>query len=156
MRYIMTAILQRVTEASVAVCGIEIGHCKRGLLILLCVKKGVTGCDALALAEKISKLRIFSDENGKMNLSVTDVAGGALVISQFTLCANYAHGNRPDFLDAAPPAEADALYRSFTALLGERIGDGRVESGEFGADMQVSLINDGPVTIIMESGVLIK
>lgn len=155
MRYIMTALLQRVTEASVAVRGIVRGRTKKGLLILLGVKKGDTGRDALVLAEKISKLRIFSDENGKMNLSVIDAAGGALVISQFTLCANYAHGNRPDFLDAAAPAESDALYQRFTALLGVRIGEDRVETGEFGADMQVSLVNDGPVTIIMESGVLL-
>jgi D-tyrosyl-tRNA(Tyr) deacylase len=151
----MTAVLQRVTEASVAVRGIVRGQIKKGLLILLGVKKGDTGCDAIALAEKISKLRIFSDENGKMNLSVIDIDGGALVVSQFTLCANYSHGNRPDFLCAAPPAEAGALYKLFTAQLGARIGEERVETGEFGADMQVSLTNDGPVTIVMESGVLI-
>lgn len=152
----MFALLQRVTEASVSVNGLVRGQCNKGLLILLGVKKGDTECDAIVLAEKISKLRIFSDENGKMNLSVKDVGGGALVISQFTLCANYTHGNRPDFLDAAPPGEADTLYRIFCGKLRLCIGTDRVETGEFGADMQVSLINDGPVTVMMESSVLIK
>lgn len=152
----MIALLQRVTEASVSVNGLVRGQCNKGLLILLGVKKGDTECDALVLAEKISKLRIFSDENGKMNLSVKDIGGGALVISQFTLCANYSHGNRPDFLDAAPPDEADALYRIFCDKMRTCIGTDHVETGEFGADMQVSLINDGPVTVMMESSVLIK
>lgn len=152
----MIALLQRVTEASVSVNGLVRGKCDKGLLILLGVKKGDTEGDALVLAEKISKLRIFSDENGKMNLSVKDIGGNTLVISQFTLCANYRHGNRPDFFDAAPPGEADALYRFFCDKLRVCIGADRVETGEFGADMQVSLINDGPVTVMMESSVLKK
>lgn len=150
----MTALLQRVSRASVAVGGIESGRIQNGLLIFLGVKKGDTERDACVLAEKISKLRIFSDENGKMNLSVKDTGGSALVVSQFTLCANYSHGNRPDFLDAAIPARAEELYEYFTARLRDRVG--HVETGIFGADMQVSLINDGPVTVILESGVLLK
>ncbi len=150
----MIAVLQRVTEASVSAEGRVRGQCKNGLLILLGVKKGDTGRDASVLAEKISKLRIFSDENGKMNLSVRDIGGSALVVSQFTLCADYTHGNRPDYLLAAPPDEAEALYGLFTEALRARVGQGSVETGVFGADMRVSLVNDGPVTIIMDSGVL--
>ncbi len=151
----MIALLQRVTESSVSVDGNIIGRCGKGLMILLGVLEGDSESDALALAEKIHKLRIFEDENGKMNRSVCDVGGGALVISQFTLAANYAHGNRPDFLAAAKPDIAKPLYEFFADELQKRIS-GTVERGEFGADMKVSLINDGPVTIIMDSKVLLK
>lgn len=151
----MIALLQRVTESSVSVDGQIIGRCGKGLMILLGVLEGDSESDAVALAEKIHKLRIFEDENGKMNRSVCDVGGGALVISQFTLAANYAHGNRPDFLSAAKPDIAKPLYEFFADELQKRIS-GTVERGEFGADMKVSLINDGPVTIIMDSKVLLK
>ena len=151
----MIALLQRVTESSVSVDGQIIGRCGKGLMILLGVLEGDSESDAVALAEKIHKIRIFEDENGKMNRSVCDVGGGALVISQFTLAANFAHGNRPDFLSAAKPDIAKPLYEFFADELQKRIS-GTVERGEFGADMKVSLINDGPVTIIMDSKVLLK
>jgi D-tyrosyl-tRNA(Tyr) deacylase len=151
----MIALLQRVTESSVSVDGQIIGRCGKGLMILLGVLEGDSESDALALAEKIHKLRIFEDENGKMNRSICDIEGSALVISQFTLAANYAHGNRPDFLAAAKPDIAKPLYEFFADELQKRI-TGKVETGEFGADMKVSLINDGPVTIIMDSKVLLK
>ncbi len=151
----MIALLQRVSHASVAIEGDVVGKCGEGLMILLGVLNGDEKTDAELLAEKISKLRIFEDENGKMNRSINDIGGNALVISQFTLAANYAHGNRPDFLNAAPPAVSEPLYEYFTALLRDRIPGG-VETGRFGADMQVELCNNGPVTIIMDSGVLKK
>ncbi|MDD4774164.1 MAG: D-aminoacyl-tRNA deacylase [Eubacteriales bacterium] len=152
----MIALLQRVTEASVSVDDMVRGRCGKGLLILLGVKKGDGEGDARALAEKTAKLRIFSDENGKMNLSVNDVGGGALVIPQFTLYADCTGGNRPDFFAAAPPAQAEGVYRAFIGRLREMTGEDRVETGVFGAHMRVSLVNDGPVTIILDSGVLVK
>ena len=148
----MKAVLQRVSRASVSVDGIITGECGRGLMILLGVAEGDTERDAEMLAAKILKLRIFSDDNGKMNLSVTDIDGELLIISQFTLLANYAHGNRPDYLASAKPDEAKRLYEYFIAQL-----DGKVKHlgcGIFGADMQVSLTNDGPVTIVMDSNVI--
>lgn len=150
----MRAVLQRVENASVIIDGFVKGKCGQGLLILLGIAVGDTENDALVLAEKISKLRIFSDENGKMNLSVNDIGGSALVISNFTLCAEYRKGNRPDYLQAAAPETANKLYEYFITILRERIKF--VESGEFGADMKISLINDGPVTIVMDSNILIK
>ena len=151
----MIALLQRVTESSVSVDGQIIGKCGKGLMILLGVLEGDSENDVIALTEKIHKLRIFEDENGKMNRSICDIGGSALVISQFTLAANYAHGNRPDFLSAAKPDVAKPLYELFASELQKRIS-GTVETGEFGADMKVSLRNDGPVTIIMDSKVLLK
>lgn len=150
----MTAVIQRVLHASVQADGVPAGSCGSGLLILLGVRVGDTEADALLLAEKIAKLRIFEDEAGKMNRSVTDIGGGAVVVSNFTLCADYRHGNRPDYLQAAPPKEADALYLHFTELLRQRIG--QVENGVFGADMQLQLLCSGPVTIVMDSRVLRK
>ncbi len=150
----MIAVLQRVSSASVVADGVPSGKCEKGYLILLGVLKDDSAADALLLAEKISKLRVFSDENGKMNLSVCDVSGGALVVSNFTLGANYSHGNRPDFFESAPPALAEPLYEEFSSLLRERIG--RVETGVFGADMQISMEADGPVTIVMDSKKLVK
>lgn len=150
----MIAVLQRVLSASVTADGLPSGRCEKGYLILLGVLKDDSGEDALLLAEKISKLRVFSDENGKMNLSVCDVSGSALVVSNFTLGANYTHGNRPDFFESAPPAVAEPLYETFSSLLRERIG--RVETGVFGADMQISMEADGPVTIVMDSKCLVK
>ena len=145
----MRALLQRVSEAQVRVNGAEIGACGRGLMILVCAMQGDTPEDATRLALKISKLRIFTDAAGKMNRSVLDMAGEALVVSQFTLAADTSRGNRPGFSTAAPPEEGKALYEGFAAELAA-LGV-PVATGEFGADMKVSLINDGPVTIFMES-----
>ena len=149
----MIAVLQRVSSAEVLVCGRGVGKCGRGLLILLGVADGDSAEDVLLLASKILKLRIFSDESGKMNLSVTDVGGEVLVISNFTLLANYRKGNRPDYLRSATPDKAKELYDYFVSEMKKHI---KTESGQFGADMQVSLINDGPVTIVMDSNVLKK
>ena len=145
----MRALLQRVSEAQVRVNGAEIGACGRGLMILVCAMQGDTPEDATRLALKISKLRIFTDAAGKMNRSVLDMAGEALVVSQFTLAADTSRGNRPGFSTAAPPEEGKALYEGFAAELAA-LGV-PVATGEFGADMKVSLINDGPVTIWIDS-----
>ncbi len=150
----MKAVLQRVKNASVSVDGEIKGECSEGLMILLGVAKGDTEADADLLATKICNLRIFSDENDKMNLSVKNIDGEALVISQFTLMANYKHGNRPDYLESAPPAEADRLYEYFVSLMRRELK--HVGCGVFGAHMEVSLINNGPVTIVMDSEVLKK
>jgi len=150
----MKAVLQRVKEASVRVDGETVGKCGEGLMILLGVANGDTEEDARLLATKICNLRIFTDENDKMNLSVKNIDGEALVISQFTLMANYKHGNRPDYLESAPPEEADRLYEYFKSLMSTELK--HVGSGVFGAHMEVSLINNGPVTIVMDSEVLKK
>ena len=150
----MRAVIQRVSSASVTVDGEVVGACERGYLILLGVAEGDTDLDAEMLCKKIAALRIFRDENDKINLSIRDIDGEALVISQFTLLANYRHGNRPDFLASAKPDEANRLYKYFTMLLSRELR--RVEHGVFGADMKVSLTNDGPVTICMDSEVLKK
>ena len=150
----MRAVIQRVSDASVSVDGKVVGSCERGYLILLGVAQEDTELDAELLCKKIAALRIFRDENEKMNLSIRDIDGEALVISQFTLLANYRHGNRPDFLASAKPEEANRLYEYFTELLSRELR--RVEHGIFGADMKVSLTNDGPVTICMDSEVLKK
>lgn len=145
----MKALLQRVKHAAVSIDDEEISRIGYGFLILLGVQKGDTVEDACLLAEKISKLRVFSDENGKMNRSILDIGGEILSVSQFTLCANYAHGNRPDFLEAESPDAANTLYEYFSAQLREK--QIPVLMGRFGADMQVSLVNDGPVTLLLES-----
>ena len=150
----MKAVLQRVSRAFVKVDERIVGQCGKGLLILLGVAEGDTEKDADALADKILKLRIFEDQNQKMNLSICDIDGELLVISQFTLMANYSHGNRPDFLSSAKPAEANRLYEYFVSRISA--GVRRAETGIFGADMEVELINDGPVTIVMDSNVLLK
>ena len=150
----MRAVIQRVASASVEVDGKIVGACGKGYLILLGVADGDTELDAELLCKKIAALRIFRDENDKMNLSIRDIDGEALVISQFTLLANYRHGNRPDFLESAKPDEANRLYEYFKDLLSRELR--RVECGIFGADMKVRLINDGPVTICMDSEVLKK
>lgn len=147
----MIAVLQRVSRASVTVSNQCIGKIEGGLLILLGVKDGDCEKDAVILAEKISKLRIFSDENGKMNLSVKDVGQKVLVISNFTLLANYKKGNRPDYMNSAKPDEAKRLYDYFCDQIALSVPTQR---GEFGADMKVELLNDGPVTIVMDSDVL--
>ena len=150
----MIAVLQRAFSATVYANGEHSGSIGQGLYILLGVEQGDTENDALLLAEKISKLRIFSDENGKMNLSVKDIDGELLIVSNFTLSANYAHGNRPDYIGAAAPAEAQRLYDCFVALCRERVR--RCATGSFGADMRTELVTDGPVTIVMNSAVLNK
>ena len=148
----MTAVIQRVNSATVFADGAESGSIGKGLYVLLGVENGDTERDAELLAAKISKLRIFTDENDKMNLSVTDVNGEIMVVSNFTLCANYAHGNRPDYLAAAAPAEANRLYEYFKALITDKLGC--CKCGVFGADMRTEMSTDGPVTIVMLSSVL--
>ncbi|WP_289042819.1 D-aminoacyl-tRNA deacylase [uncultured Aliiroseovarius sp.] len=144
----MRALIQRVSEAAVHVDETLIGHTGPGLLILVCAMDGDGHANADALATKISKLRIFQDDAGKMNRSLIDTGGGALVISQFTLAADTSRGNRPGFSTAAPPAEGERLYNHFAdALRGLGIA---TQQGQFGADMKVSLVNDGPVTIWLE------
>ncbi len=150
----MKAVIQRVSHAQVDIGGATVGACGRGFMILLGVAQGDTAEDAELLAAKIVKLRVFEDEAGKMNKSISDIGGEMLVISQFTLLADYRKGNRPDFFGAAAPDTAKALYEEFIALLRRQIP--HVAHGEFGADMQVSLCNDGPVTIVMESDILKK
>lgn len=150
----MIAVVQRVKNASVTVEGRIVGSCGMGYVILLGVANGDTEKDAEVLATKLAKLRIFEDENEKMNLSILDVDGEALVVSNFTLLANYSHGNRPEYLGAAAPAEANRLYEYFCDKLAVSVR--RVEKGIFGADMRVEIIGDGPVTIVMDSKVLIK
>ena len=148
----MIAVIQRVKEATVYADGELSGSIGKGLYILLGVKKGDTERDAHLLCEKISKLRIFCDENDKMNLSVMDVDGEIMVVSNFTLCANYSHGNRPDYFGAASPNEAIPLYEYFLKIISEKVK--KTASGKFGADMQTDMITDGPVTIVMDSEVL--
>ena len=148
----MKAVIQRVTSASVHVDGELIGSCGHGLLVLLGVAQGDTEEDLDRMLQKMVKLRIFEDENGKMNRSVQDIDGEMLVVSQFTLLANYKHGNRPDYMGAAAPAEANRLYELFLEKAKAYVR--HVGHGKFGADMKVSLLNDGPVTIVMESDVL--
>ena len=148
----MKAVIQRVAHASVVVDGKTVGSCGAGYMILLGVAEGDTELDAELLCKKIVNLRIFTDENDKMNRSIKDIDGEMLVISQFTLMANYRHGNRPDFMASAKPDEANRLYEYFMSLAKKEIR--RVEAGVFGAHMEVSLMNDGPVTIVMDSEVL--
>ena len=151
----MKAVIQRVKCARVTVDDTIVGKIGQGLLILLGVAEGDTERDAEVLADKIANLRIFSDQDDKMNLSLLTVEGEALVVSQFTLCASCARGRRPDFFGAAKPDIAEKLYLYFCERIKSN-GVHTVERGEFGADMQVSLINDGPVTIILDSGELKK
>ena len=146
----MKAILQRVTSASVEVEGKITGEIKNGFLVLLGVAQGDTEKEADALAAKISTLRVFTDENDKMNLSLADINGGVLVISYFTLYADCSHGRRPSFIAAARPEVAEPLYEYFCKKLSDN-GVAVVEKGIFGADMKVSLLNDGPVTIDLDS-----
>ena len=146
----MIAVLQRVSEASVRVDGPVIGQIDAGLLVLLCAEKGDTEAVADKMLAKMLKLRIFSDEAGKMNRSVQDVGGGLLVVSQFTLAADVAGGNRPSFTQAAAPEDGRRLYEHFVAQA--RAAHPLVQTGQFAADMKVSLVNDGPITIPMRMG----
>jgi len=141
----MLALVQRVSEAKVVVDGRTIGEIGQGLLVLVCAERGDSEAQADKLLAKLLKLRIFSDEAGKMNRSVQDVQGGLLLVSQFTLAADTSGGNRPSFTNAAPPEEGRRLYDHFVQQA--RAAHPLVQTGEFGADMQVHLVNDGPVTI---------
>ena len=147
----MKAIIQRVAEASVEIEGAHVADIGRGLLVLL----GVTHTDGMADAEKLAKkipaLRIFEDGQGLMNLSVLDICGEIIVVSQFTLYADTRKGNRPSFIEAARPEQAEPLYQAFVRLLRGALGEGRVQTGKFGAEMKVHLLNDGPVTIEMQT-----
>lgn len=144
----MRAVLQRVTEAQVRVDAELVGETGKGFLILVCAMSGDTEAQAEKLAAKIAKLRVFKDDQGKMNLSIRDIGGSALVVSQFTLAADL-RGNRPGFSTAAPPDQGERLYLHFSRAL-EKEGI-PVANGRFGADMAVSLVNDGPVTIWMDT-----
>jgi D-tyrosyl-tRNA(Tyr) deacylase len=145
----MRAVVQRVKEASVTVDGEVVGHIGRGLLVLLGVGVGDGEAEAESMAEKVVNLRVFADEKGQMNLSVLEVAGQALVVSQFTLMGDARRGRRPSYIDAAPPEEANRLYGRFVAEA-RRLGL-RVETGVFRAMMDVALVNEGPVTILLDS-----
>lgn len=144
----MIALIQRVLEARVEVAGELKGRIGQGLLVLVCAEPADTEAVAHKLVEKLLKLRIFSDAEGRMNLSVRDVMGGLLIVSQFTLAADTSRGTRPSFAAAAPASQAEALYE--TVLAAARAAHPSVQCGVFGADMQVHLINDGPVTVPMQ------
>lgn len=146
----MRVVIQRVSEASVRIDGEIRGQIGQGLLVLVGVEEEDTREDGNWLAGKISRMRIFSDAEGRMNLSLAECGGDALVISQFTLHASTKKGNRPSFIRAARPETAIPLYEGFLAAMEQELGR-PVERGEFGADMKVSLVNDGPVTIVVDS-----
>ena len=145
----MKFVIQRVTHADVVVDGNELGRIGKGFMVLIGVSKDDNETIADNMVDKMIKLRIFEDENGKTNLSLDDVGGELLLISQFTLYANCKKGNRPSFIDAGVPDEANALYEYIIERCKERVNV--VERGEFGADMKVSLLNDGPFTIVLDS-----
>lgn len=146
----MKAVIQRVKHAGVTIDNVKVSSVDKGFLVLLGVEQGDTKADADKLVKKIPVLRIFEDENEKMNLSCLDVDGEILVVSQFTLCADCSHGRRPSFTRSAPPVEAEMLYEYFVEEL-KAAGVKKVDTGRFGADMKVDLLNDGPVTIILDS-----
>ena len=146
----MRCVIQRVSEAGVTIGGRDVAAIGRGLLVLVGVEEGDTTTDGEWLAEKVVRMRVFPDDDGKMNRSVVDVDGGILVVSQFTLHASTARGNRPGFTRAARPEQAVPLYEGFLAAL-ESSAARKVPRGVFGADMQVRSVNDGPVTILVDS-----
>tara|TARA_Y100000768_G_scaffold59377_1_gene40068 strand:- start:1545 stop:1988 length:444 start_codon:yes stop_codon:yes gene_type:complete len=145
----LIAVLQRSSNASVAVNDKIIGQIKNGVVVLLGVKKGDSCKDSEYLAQKVSKLRMFNDKKNKMNLSLIDISGSALVVSQFTLCADTKKGRRPSFINAESPELSKKLYNRFIECLADK--GLRVESGEFGSTMDVKLVNDGPVTFVLDS-----
>ena len=145
----MRAVVQRVSSARVTVDGETVGEIERGALVLIGVASGDTEAGADYLCEKIVNLRIFDDEDGKMNLSLLDINGHMLVVSQFTLYGDTRRGRRPSFIDAAPPEDANRLYEHFVSFARRDVS--RVETGTFRAMMDVELVNDGPVTIILDS-----
>lgn len=146
----MKAVIQRVSRAEVRVDGEVVGKIGEGYLILVGVMNGDMINEAQLLARKTANLRIFTDENDKMNRSILDIDGEVLAVSQFTLCADVHKGNRPSFIESAPPQEANALYEAFCSALSEN-GVRKVEKGVFGAHMEVSLLNNGPVTILYDT-----
>lgn len=146
----MRSVIQRVTEAKVSIKGKKIGAIQQGYVVLLGVEDADTNEDVQWLASKICKLRLFSDENAKMNLNIRDVNGNILVISQFTLHAKTKKGNRPSYIKAGHPEHANKLYEDFIDELFNLL-DQPIQSGEFGGDMQISMTNDGPVTIIIDT-----
>jgi D-aminoacyl-tRNA deacylase len=147
----MRVVLQRVTRGSVTIGGRVVGVIDRGVVLLVGFTKGDTEADLDWMADKVAGLRIFPDEEGKMNRDLNDAGAGTLVVSQFTLYGDTRKGRRPSFVAAAHPDEAIPLYDRFVALLRERV-DGPVETGEFGATMKVEIVNDGPVTLVLERG----
>ena len=149
----MKAWIQRVARASVTIDGECVSRIDRGYLVLLGVTQTDTDAEADRIAERIPVLRLFTDERGLMNLSLEDVGGSVIVVSQFTLYADTAHGRRPGFSNAARPEQANPLYERVVEKLRERLGAKRVETGRFGADMAVELVNDGPVSVEVLAGV---
>jgi D-aminoacyl-tRNA deacylase len=147
----MRAVIQRVSEGNVVIDGTTRAVIGRGYVILLGIARGDTERSALHLAEKCAALRVMEDPQGKMNLSLDDVHGSALVISQFTLYGDAQRGNRPSFISAAPPDEAEPLYNAFVARMRKLLGSDRVATGEFRQNMKVGIVNEGPVTILLES-----
>ena len=147
----MRALVQRVASGSVSIDGAITARIGKGYVILLGIRQGDTGDAARFLADKCSSLRVLEDAQGKMNLSLADVGGSALVVSQFTLYADAQRGNRPSFSVAARPEEAEPLYRLFVDRMKTTLGDEHVVTGVFGAMMEVNIVNDGPVTILIES-----
>jgi D-tyrosyl-tRNA(Tyr) deacylase len=145
----MRAVVQRVLEASVTVDGVVVGRIERGLLVLVGVRTDDTAADLEYAVQKCAHLRVFEDEEGKMNRSALESGGAVLAVSQFTLYGDVSHGRRPSFIDAARPEQAEPMYEAFCSGLG-RLGL-PVERGIFGADMKVALVNDGPVTILVDS-----
>ena len=146
----MRIVIQRVSEASVKIDGNTVGEIKKGLLVFLGIEHVDAEMDADYLIQKLIHLRIFGDDEGKMNLSVSDISGNLLIVSQFTLFADTKKGNRPSFIRSARPEQAIPLYDYFLSQLNKSFS-GKIEKGVFGANMQVELINDGPVTIILDS-----
>ncbi|RWU09295.1 D-tyrosyl-tRNA(Tyr) deacylase [Pseudidiomarina gelatinasegens] len=145
----MKALIQRVSEASVTIAGKRVGEIQQGLLVLLGIERDDGLDDVTKLAKKVASYRVFADADDKMNLSVHDIAGGVLVVSQFTLAADTNSGRRPSFSSAAPPDQAEPLYRAFVNALQQQ--GITTATGEFGADMAVALVNDGPVTFMLHS-----
>jgi D-tyrosyl-tRNA(Tyr) deacylase len=143
----MKVLIQRAAAGSVSINGATVGQIGRGFVVLVGVREGDTQADAIKLAQRTASLRIFSDPSGRMNRSLSDSGGEALVISQFTLYADTRKGNRPSFIRAGDPVTAESLYNAYIAELKIQPGISHVATGQFGADMQVSLVNDGPVTI---------
>lgn len=148
----MKAVIQRVESAAVRVDGKTVGSCGKGYMILFGAALGDTEAETELLAKKTANLRVFCDENGKMNKSILDIDGEVLAVSQFTLCADVKKGNRPSFIGALEPKSAERLYVLYCEKLKE-LGVKRVEKGIFGADMKVELINDGPVTILFDTDI---
>lgn len=148
----MKGLIQRVSSASVSVDGQIIADIPQGLLLLLGVERGDGSEQVESLARKIVNYRVFSDDQGRMNRSLLDVSGALLVVPQFTLAADTGSGTRPGFSTAAPPEFAESLFLQFLEVAGSLLPGGRIESGQFGADMKVALVNDGPVTFMLQVG----